>query len=147
MKIIYLALTIIVFSSLKFSVAYAQTCENENSTYTLGMVTYFLNDARFEPDRIESGIQNLNIGDLTRLKASEHSGLCSQLKQTTAFVNAPPSGINDISFFKSSGRRFIVYFFLDTLPADDGLTFYSGPIGIIDIFDGDLEHILSVSIR
>lgn len=146
MKIIYLALTIIVFSSLKFSVAYAQTCENENSTYTLGMVTYFLNDPRFEPDRIGSGIQNLNISDVTMLQNFQHSELCGQLRQTQQYLNAP-DGVNDISFFKSSGRRFIVYFFLDTLPTDDGLTFYSGPIGIVDILDENLEHILSVSIR
>lgn len=142
-----LVITLALLCAVNSQKANAQTCENENSTHTLGMVSYFLSDPRFEPDRIESGIQNLNIDDLTMLESFQHSELCNQLKQTTAFVNAPPSGNNDISFFKSSERKFIVYFFLDTLPADDGLTFYSGPKGLIRIFDNDLEHILSVSIR
>lgn len=149
MKNHYLALAIILslLYSLSSNAVYAQACENENSPHTLRILTYFLSDPRFEPDRIESGVQNLSIEDVTMLKVSHDSELCEQLRQTSAFVNAPPTGLNDISFFNVSNRRFIVYFFLDTLPNYEELIFYSGPIGLIRIFDENLNHVLSVSIK
>ncbi len=149
MKNYYLALTIIVtlVCSLSTNLVHAQTCENENSSHTYSMLKSFLNDTRYESDHIESGIQNLSIDNVTLLIGSEHSELCEQLRQTSAFVNAPPTGLNDISFFNVSNRRFIVYFFLDTLPNYEELIFYSGPIGLIRIFDENLNHVLSVSIK
>ena len=148
MKNYYLALVIIItlLFSISSNAANAQACENENSPHTLRILTYFLSDPRFEPDRIESGVQNLSIEDVTMLKVSHDSELCEQLRQTSLYLNAP-DGLNDISFFKASNRRLIVYFFLDTLPNYEELIFYSGPIGLIRIFDENLNHVLSVSIK
>ena len=126
---------------------HGQACNDEDSIHTSRVITYFMNDSRFEPDLVESGIQDISIDDITRLSSSSHSELCQQIKRTSLFTNTPPAVPSHISFFKTSDRRFIVHFFLDSLPSDDGLTFHSGPIGIIRILDEDLQHIKSVLVK
>ena len=127
--------------------ANAQTCANENSEHIMRTLRPLLNDIRYETDRIESGIQNLGFEDLTRLTTSEYSELCAEMKLTTLYLNHPPTRPHDVSFFKTSNRRLIVYFFSDTLPSDNDFSFTSGPLGLIRIFDDNLEHVFSVSIQ
>ncbi len=132
------------FGISSFEKAYSQSCENENSTHTLGLLTYFLDDPRYEPKHIESGIENMSIDDVTQLIGSEYGELCSQIEQTSLYVNSPQGIPTEISFFKTTNHRFIVYFFLDVLPFEDGVSFTAGPSGIVDILDNDLEHVNSV---
>ncbi len=127
-------------------VSKVDTCMDENSEHTTNMLSYFLSDHRYEPDHNSGGIQNLSIEEVIKLTNSEHRELCSQLKQTSLLINDPGSTINT-SFFMSSNRRFIVHFFLDSLPIYEEATFYFGPIGIISILDADMEHVHSILIR
>ncbi len=117
---------------------------DENSEHSYRMLKTFLSNSDYESDHIEGGITNLSMDDVTLLTSLEHSGLCEQIKQTSLYINAPSGRPIDTSFFMSSNRRFIVYFFLDSLPSDDGLTFNTGAMGIIDILDDNLEHVKSV---
>lgn len=143
----YFLITVIVGMSLwttSSKVSNVDTCMDENSNHTYRMLKSFLNNSSYEPDHIEGGILNLSMDDIILLTSLEHSGLCEQIKQTSLYINTPSSRPTDISFFMSSNRRFIVYFFLDSLPSDDGLTFNTGAMGIIVILDENMEHIKSV---
>lgn len=45
----------------------------------------------------------------------------------------------EVSYFKSSNRYFLVTFFRDTIPPEDGLSFVSAPSAAILVLDENFE--------
>lgn len=111
-------------------------CRDDYSEHTLQMMGVLLSGAN-ETFPIQGGYQHLTMDDITRLSWPELEAECSQLAEKEYYYDSDLD--IEVSYFKSSNRYFLVTFFKDTLPSEDGLTFMAAPSAAILVLDENFE--------
>ncbi|MCH8568898.1 MAG: hypothetical protein LAT67_11565 [Balneolales bacterium] len=100
------------------------------------MIRVLLSD-RYESLRARGGYQNVTMEEVTHLRWPEHEAVCLQLSEREFYQNSDMD--IEVSYFKSSNRYFLVTFFRDTIPPEDGLSFVSAPSAAILVLDENFE--------
>lgn len=136
-----------ILYSLLFLITINCTAQNracpEANKYTMEMLTKVLTEDKNKDFRIESGIQNITMGDIKVLKNADDSNTCRTLKNDGYHHPEDPDIPTTITYFKSDNFYFAIVHFSETiLRIENGrIEGNSGPPGAIKIYDTDFNAI------
>jgi hypothetical protein len=138
--ILYFIIPLISIMNCK---AQSDICPKPNK-YTSEMMKKVLVDDKNQSLRIQSGIQNLQMGDVSVLQNSDYTAVCKMLKKKNDnYSSKDNERPTTITYFKSDNFYFVIVHFSDTILKEKNgrITGNSGPPGAAKIYDKNLNLI------